>query len=337
VGGLMFVKKLIANAERAGFLSAYSYFRRRVTGHQIAIIMYHSVNQINKTFIIPSVTPDVFESQIQYLQSNFQLISLDKLSEMLKGSLKLPRKAVVVTLDDGYSDNFTYAYPILRKYGVPATVFVSSGYIDRFRVYWWDLVDYFVETYSANKVSLRGIGTLSLKSETDRLAAKKTIRRILKKMPEKEFNKIVNEVSLMLGKREICELSKRRMLSWAEIMEMHYGGISFGAHTVNHKTLTKTHTELCKTEIIQSKDEIEKKLKSKVTSFCFPSGKYDPKMLKIVEEAGFSCAVTTLPFGLVRKGDSAYSLRRVPAFEDFDVFKGTLSGIVGDLAFLYRS
>jgi len=93
---------------------------------KLTILMYHSVNPTYHN----SVSPASFEKQLQYLLSNFDVISIYELIACLKGEKGLDRNSIALTFDDGYEDNYLYAYPILKKYGCQATIFVCTGLVD---------------------------------------------------------------------------------------------------------------------------------------------------------------------------------------------------------------
>lgn len=334
----MTLRSLVAYAERLGFLPAYSYFRRIATGSQIAIMMYHRVSPVQSNVLVPSLTPELFERQIMFLKENFQVISLDSLSDLLTSPEKLPKKAVVITFDDGYKDNFTYAYPILKKHGVSATIFLTTGVINAVRPFWWEELDYLVEnSLITGRIVLQGFGEFSLHSKSDKTRAKIRIADFMKRITYNERQKALNELALNVGKKGINDVGKDMLLSWAEIKEMATNGITFGAHTVNHPILTTMPIELCRREIVQSKKDIEAVLGAPVTSFAYPNGSCNCDIIRIVRESGFTCAVTTRPYGLIGKRDNVFALRRIDAPADFDVFKGLLSGMTGDLGFLYNN
>lgn len=100
------------------------------------ILMYHRVN-ILPGYIFPiSVTQDNFRNHMAYLRQSFNPIRLEDLAIAVKNK-SIPRGAVAVTFDDGYADNYFNALPILKEFQFPATIFVSSGYIDKKNEYWW--------------------------------------------------------------------------------------------------------------------------------------------------------------------------------------------------------
>ena len=109
---------------------------RRVT----PILMYHSVREDRENTL--SVTPDNFARQMAFLKNNgYMLISLDELVEKIKDRRTFLPRTVVITFDDGYEDNFTNAFPVLEKYGMPATIFLVTGYVNAKKGYLnWDQV-----------------------------------------------------------------------------------------------------------------------------------------------------------------------------------------------------
>lgn len=332
----MIASTLIGLGERIGFLPAYSFLRRTVTGSQTAIVFYHRILPSGDVSIPSnSLSPEVFERQIKFLKENFNIISLDMLSCLLRTSGKLPKKTAVITFDDGYKDIFTYAYPIMKKYNVPATIFLSTGCINRNALFWWDNVRYCVRNSPTDRIVLRGKGTFLLNSKSDRIRAERSIVDIIKDMEYNEKEAILEELISETDTSRLCEFGKNLVLSWAEIREMAINGMNFGAHTVNHPILTKVPIEICRREIVESKRDIEAVLGVPVTSFSYPDGAHNNEIVEIVKESGFTCATTTSPYGLVGRGDNVFTLRRIPAYDDFYVFEGLLSGIAGDFGFLY--
>jgi peptidoglycan/xylan/chitin deacetylase (PgdA/CDA1 family) len=93
--------------------------------YTVPILTYHSINY-NKGMLF--VAPENFEKQMSYIKrENYKVISLDELVEGILNKKKFPHKTLVITFDDGYKDNFTYAYPTLNRYGFPATIFLTSN------------------------------------------------------------------------------------------------------------------------------------------------------------------------------------------------------------------
>jgi peptidoglycan/xylan/chitin deacetylase (PgdA/CDA1 family) len=104
----------------------FCLFSKQVREREVVFIAYHSVGT-NPAFY--TVTPETFRMQIDYLRKNYEIVPLGRIVDFVEGRGHLPRKSVAITFDDGYHDNFSNAYPYLRRYGMPATIFVCTGVV----------------------------------------------------------------------------------------------------------------------------------------------------------------------------------------------------------------
>lgn len=329
----MEIKKLVAAiANRLGFLDAYSLLRRKLTKSQVAILMYHRVSPQKDNWSLQALSPQSFERQIQYLSKNYEILPIHALTQCLQQGKPLPEKAVTITLDDGYRDNYVHAYPILKKYDVPATIFLTTGHINTGELFWFDKVRYIIHNTSLSALESTELGRYTLQSTEDRIRSASAICQVLKKLPDKKKNLLIEKLY-----SEYCEsipnnLGRELILSWEEIREMK-NNITFGAHTVTHPILTRLSLEQAKYEIMQSKKDIEENIGQKVTSFCYPNGSlgdFNREIVKLIKESGFTSAVTAIP-GLITPEANPYELRRLPASTDFNIFKVLLSGSYPDL------
>lgn len=330
----MGAKRLLCSvANHLGFLDAYTLFRRKLTQAHIAILMYHRVSPERDNVLIKPLSLKGFEKQIQYLSKNYEILSLESLVQYLQQRKPLPQKAVVITLDDGYKDSYLYAYPILRKYHVPATVFLTTGCIDTGELFWWDKVNYVIHNTCLAELLLGELGRYSLKTTSERLQAASSIREKLREVPDNKKKLLVEKLLSQYTVSIPDNLGNEFILSWQEIREMKDGGITFGAHTVNHPILTKISLKQAMHEITQSKRDIEQKLRQQVTSFCYPNGSYgdfNSEIIELVKESGFTSAVTSIP-GLITTESNPYELKRISVSEDFNMFKVILSNLYLDL------
>ena len=119
---------------------AFSYWYFASTNYHLTgvpVLNYHQVN--NKFHTVLTMKPKNFEEQIQYLsESGYHSITLEQFSQYMSGEGDLPDKPVLITFDDGYEDNYEYAYPILKKYNMIATFFLITDFIGRPGYLTWD-------------------------------------------------------------------------------------------------------------------------------------------------------------------------------------------------------
>jgi peptidoglycan/xylan/chitin deacetylase (PgdA/CDA1 family) len=215
---------------------------------RITIVHYHNPN------------PEVFEEHVKYLSANYHLISLNEVISAfyIKSFKNIPEYALVITLDDGWKENYNLL-PIIRDYNFKPTIFLTSNLIDTERHFWWT-------TCNAKEVNrLKGL------SNRERIAE---LKEKCLYDPQKEY------------------LTDRQALNFAEIEEMKEY-VDFGLHTCNHPVLTKCTYEEKRREIIECKFSVEEMLGCQVESFSYPNGDYDDECIEILKECGVKIARTT--------------------------------------------
>ena len=326
-------RTIIYVTNRLGLLDAYSFLREHLVGPQAAIVMYHRVGGPVYPWCLPSVMPQDFENQIRYLCSAYKVMALDEMARYILRGEPLPKKAVAVTLDDGYKDNYLYAYPILKKYSVPATIFLITGYINGGELFWWDKVKYIVQYTTLETLQLDELGIYSLRSTGDRLRAGSSIMVRLKEFSGEKRSILLEELARISRVDINPNLGKELILSWDEVREMSNNGIAFGAHTVTHTILTKLPLDKARREIIESKLHVEERLDQAVTAFCYPNGKstdFNNDIKEIVKESGFTCAVTFVPTPAT-PGADLYELGRISLGWNLATAKLSLCGLYPDV------
>lgn len=318
---------------RLGLLDAYAFVRSKYTGSQVAIIIYHRVSARKDCWSVEALDPDIFEGQIRYLCCNYRILSLQELLTSLVAGELSKKKAVAITFDDGYKDNYLHAYPILKKYHVPATIFLTSGSIGTRDLFWWDKVGYAVWHADVRQLQLEELGSYRLESDVDKRHATSAILEKLKGLPDRRKNQLIEEL-INTAEADIPDgLGEQLILSWDEVIEMSRNGIDFGAHTVTHPVLLKLPTERAGWEIAQSKKDVETRVGKPAYSFAYPDGQFNAQIAEIVREAGFIGACADYPSWISPKANP-YALGRVAGCEDQgneDVFKFLLSGLWRDL------
>jgi len=286
------------------------------------ILMYHKITKDNAKF----------ESQIKYLHNNYEVITFDELLKCYKNTKKLSKNTAIITFDDGYKDNYTVAYPILKKYNLPATIFLTTGHIDNNELLWWDKVSYIISKTKIKKVRLEGLGNFSLSIK------EKAVRKIQKKLKNLDNDK-KNSLLLQLEKELKVKIPKSSnlFLSWNNVKEMSMNNISFGAHTVSHPILTRMSFNQAKHEIINSKNQIERVIDKKVSLFAYPNGTIRDMSTTIDEflkKAGFKFALSTV-YGLNKLGSFRLKRIGIDADDDIRLFRIKLLGIGRGIAPLY--
>lgn len=192
--------KSLARKTIVPFLFKIGYYHRLLDNHRnIAIILlYHNIDSSSK---------HNFEKQMQFIKKHMQPISLNKLIDYLIKKKPFPPKSIVITLDDGYENFYHYAYPILKKYQIPATIFLVTGYIDTAKNFWWDNSS--ILSWSQIKEMAKNnnidFGSHSINHYNLTTLSDKEIEKELKSSKEKieqELNKPVRGFCYPFGKKE---------------------------------------------------------------------------------------------------------------------------------------
>jgi peptidoglycan/xylan/chitin deacetylase (PgdA/CDA1 family) len=250
-----------------------------------------------------------FERHIALLAAEFNVLPLgEACARLARGAL--PARAACITFDDGYADNEQIALPILKRFGLPATFFVSSGFSDG-GIMFNDVV---IETVrralaGTHDLSSLGLGCYSLSDSTTRRATVDALLGHLKYRPVGERQALVEQLAEKMG----STLPKNLMMSPAQIRRLHDAGMEIGGHTVNHPILASLDEDQARAEIVDGKRRLEDIIAAPVSLFAYPNGKpgvdYGPRDVELVKKAGFAAAVSTIG-GVAGRSSDIFQLPR---------------------------
>lgn len=311
-----FVNRFKCKRDERGELR-FPFVARRALGN-VQILIYHRVNDDRDSFF-PGVSIDAFANEMEYLVRHYSVLALEDAVDGMQ-SRNLPDKAVVVTFDDGYRDNYLNAFPILKRLSIPATIFLATDAIGSGRILWHDRVfTAFRETESPILEGLvrTDLRCYSLRTLEEKLLAQRQILKLLRSVDEDERSRLIDRLISMLGVEDSKE-DRGLMLNWDEIKEMHDSGISFGSHTVTHPILSTLSIDRTKMEVYGSKKTIEERLGSPVKAFAYPNGgpaDFNEDIKKLVKRAGYVCGLTTI-FGANSAGQDLFELRRATPWDE---------------------
>lgn len=311
-------------------LDACRYLRGQLT-HDVTILMFHYVGPSPK-YLIESVDTTAFTKQMQYLSQHYHVCPLEDVANALLNGTQLDQNTAVITFDDGYHDFYSHAYPILQKYDLPATVFITTGYVNTLQPFEWDELEFLLLSTNQNHVSLDDASQNHQEIPTStlpqRLEAISTISAILSQLPHNRKTKVLANLRDQIDVIQ-PEYAITPALTWDEIIEMSEHNIHFGAHTVTHPILTAIPISEAKSEILESKHELERHLNQAVTAFAYPTGReedFNPEIIAILKDAGFLCSVTAIP-GTVSTSSDRYAMKRLGSGRSFTDMKFILSGL----------
>lgn len=329
----------------SGIAAMCSRARQRTQTPRLTILTYHRIGERNTEgdFYDPqmiSASPAGFEWQMAYISSHFTVLSLEDIIERFHAGGPLPVNIAAITFDDGYHDNYSLAYPILRRFNLPATIFLTTGLVGKANGFdnnhtnpmWWDELVFLIATTQTSTVPVPGLGVLRLESAKDRSRAREKLRHQLKSLNDEDRRTQVDDLKRRLSLETHRPPRTPTPLTWEEAREMSRNNISFGAHTHNHPILTRISTEEAKREILLSKKITENELGTPVRLFAYPNGKkgdFDASIQEIIVRSGFDAAVTLIHGSnqLIKNQLDWYALRRIyVGSDDRSTFMAKVSG-----------
>lgn len=280
---------------------------------RVLCLLYHRVSPVKDDMYHLTVSPYNFEEQIRYLKEQVPILRFEE------DWTKPGQDGVAITFDDGYADNYEYALPILEKYRVPATIFISTGYVGSGQEYWWDgLVEALTRDIEYPEWFELKDTLYHYKWETHSLQARREMVRslhwMLKLDPDvARANLWLEQIRSWAGIRAEARKEHLPVDRW-QLQELSRSKfITIGAHTVNHRSLGAQPKEGQQYEIGASICFLEKTLKKKIYTFSYPFGSavhFNPDTLEICRQKGIVKAATTIK-GLWKKTTNPFTVPRV--------------------------
>lgn len=310
------------------FAATFGRHTRSNDQPQLLVLMYHRILPANDERSLAEepgmlVTPETFESHIKILQQYFELMPLSEWIEKKSNGDKLPSKACAITFDDGWADNYEFAYPILKDLNVPATIFLVSDMIDGLKKFWPERLAHIITQISKQPGSWSNSSLDWLKQATTSytfshvMPTQEQLSQLIahtKTLSDEEAHARLNKIESDTGINSTTEHAS--LLNWKQIYEMSASGlIEVGSHTCNHIRLNNeiSNNQLSH-EILDSKKHIEEQTKTKVQLFCFPNGDYSPAALALVKE-NYKGGVSTNS-GWNSSSTDSHLLNRIGIHED---------------------
>jgi peptidoglycan/xylan/chitin deacetylase (PgdA/CDA1 family) len=304
-----------------GATSALGALRLKFSGG-VTILAYHRVLDVPSEDEFPfdielvSASVSQFTQQMEYIRAHYQPITFAKLLQYLDRGENPPRGAAIVTFDDGFADNYYNAFPVLKRLDMPATIFLSTGYIDSQETFWYEKLSYAAMTTRAKVVVTPMLGTLNI--ACDAASRRELIARMvlkLKLVPDDVRLESLEDlyVKLLPGHQWPYD-ARTGPLTWAQVREMSANNIEFGSHSVSHPVLSRVPLDKLAFEVEHSKNRIESEVQKLIQVIAYPVGgveAFDDNVRAAVKKAGYRLGVSYIP-GIERPDQwDKYALRRV--------------------------
>jgi peptidoglycan/xylan/chitin deacetylase (PgdA/CDA1 family) len=307
-----------------GYYRLYARCRAPVE-NRLLVIMYHDLVEDDIAATDWSrwgkPTRSQFAAQVEFLQRHYRVLTVEQAVAEIKSAGRLARPTAAITFDDGYDSVYHIAWPVLRKYDVPATTFLFTDWINRKTTPWWLTLTGMIMKMDFKKTPVAAIeGALGIRfgrkikttSNEPKLkwALCSEIEALFRDKPDETVNRLMARLDDLLGGGVPPEVSP---LDWEQITEMAAAGMQFGGHTCAHMNFRHIDLRMAEKEIVHSKRQIEKYLARHTTGFAYPYGvdlgAYT-KLRPLLKKHGFRYACTA-SLGWNNHKTDLYLLRRI--------------------------
>lgn len=305
----------------------------RYTRGNVSILMYHEVLPDADTHPFwHIVNESEFARQATYLQKHYKVISLDEAVHWLAtnpDTKSFKKPLVVLTFDDGYSGNFTCAFPVLRTLNLPFTVYVATQYVETGGRFWYDDVAaaLWQSPHSAREVPT-SIGAIAFRMRSGTPSRKwQSIDDVLtqmKRLPIDECRSIALQLSAQV------KTGLLRVMTPSELTNLASCPLAtIGNHSHEHLLLDQVHPDKACESIENAQHLLTKWTGHRPIHFSYPNGNYNEQIANLVANMGFHSAVTTRP-SLTRRTNDIYRLPRIPIgrFDNLNLFRASIAGLI---------
>jgi peptidoglycan/xylan/chitin deacetylase (PgdA/CDA1 family) len=277
----------------------------------VKILVFHSIDDVESDFIRGSnvwTSKVRFAKHLRYITKRYRVISLQEFITSLQCG-KITKNSVVITFDDGFADNYHVAFPLLKHYRIPATVFLVTDCIEHQKPIWIQELYYLINTVGAQKIAA-GLNAVTWELDGPQFRPQNNSKRKLdlnkaleeylafsvnKEMRHEILDKLYRDFSIQKDK---IFSQNEIFLNWNQVTQMRTNGISFGNHGASHTPLSAMPLDEQENEMHQSKHILEEKLGESFLPFSYPFGMakyYTQEAKEIIINTGHGCIVTAKP------------------------------------------
>ena len=228
-----------------------------------AVLLYHRIFNPSIDAQLLSVTPENFEQQLIFLKENYEVISYQTLIHRLVEK-NLNNRSICLTFDDGYFDNYIEALPLLKKYNMPATIFICTGNIGNNNEFWWDMLENIFLAQDENYLNWNALSP----PQDPILVRYQNLQESFKTLNREDRTILLSNIGKSCPPRK-----NYRTMNLKELSDLNSSDlISLGAHTENHYSLGRIDQETSAQEISTSTQKIKEITSSRYIPFSYPFG-----------------------------------------------------------------
>ncbi len=304
----MMSKRLLRRALRSsvgGQLTTVLEMAESRRANLLRVLTYHRV-----------CDAEAFEEQVRYLATHYHVVSMPQLLDVYQQGDALPPRSVMITFDDAYQNFANRAWPILKAYGMPVTLFVPTAFPDRRDgIFWWDRLEHAFRCTPSRDPLETPVGHLPLGTVMDREKAFSRMKSFLKTLRYREALERAHQICDELQ----APPPEPSVLGWDALRRLAAEGVTLGAHSRTHPFMNSVTAQEAEIEVVGSLRDLEKEIGTVLPIFAYPDGRYNDVAIEVLRRAGFVLAFMT------RRGSNDLShadplrIRRINISQNADV------------------
>ena len=276
------------------------------------VLLYHGVTKYKsigiENYSGKHIKKSIFEKQMKFLKKYKKVVPF---RDIMKSD-----NSIAITFDDTFRNVYTTALPILKKYNLPATFFITTGFIGTKKNFWVDKLEKYVDFASVDEIEYNISGKknlLKLNSKKNKIFSINVIKNYLKKQSPKKRNLILKNLRKILKPKNVINSKNYQNLSWNEVKELHQPPLyEVGGHTVNHEILSYLKKKDLDFEIKKCLNDLRKKTRAKIDLFSYPEGQkkhFNIKVIKTLKKNKIIMCPSAI-YGIVSKKQNNFNLKR---------------------------
>jgi peptidoglycan/xylan/chitin deacetylase (PgdA/CDA1 family) len=292
------VKQVSSLATRNALFSKLLSLLEQADGQRpnlLRVLTYHRVDEPDaRPALYPgliSATPEAFDQQMSYLAANYNVVSMPELLDACATGRVLPPRSVMVTFDDACRDFAEHAWPTLKRYRLPATLFVPTAFPGHpERAFWWDQLYQAISATERRDILDTPVGRVPLRTAAQRADGFRQLKDYVKTLPHRTAMEWVERTCAALG----APRPVHNVLTWDELRRLAREGVTLGAHTRTHPLMNRVSPEEVRAEVLGSLRDLEREIGAALPVFAYPSGGFNDEVVRILRHEGVKLAFTTV-------------------------------------------
>ena len=260
--------------------------------NQLLVLTYHAVESLES-----------FETQMNYLAANYEIVGMMDVVDAVAARKRLPPAALLITFDDAYRNFAECAWPVLRRYGLPVTLFVPTAFPGPEgrtragtagdapgRIYWWDRLEHALLTTTRRSDLDTPVGRLPMATAGQRRAALRRLKQYMWDLPHTEILAWLHEISDRLA----VTAPRSEVMGWDELRHLKSQGVTLAPHSRTHPKMSRITAEQAHAEVAGSLADLQRETGPVLPVFAYPGGHYNKETVKALEKENFLLGFTTL-------------------------------------------